>query len=282
MDMDRINIEVGKLAIMTASADLADFKYLTAKRRLEVESLTDEQALASAFHMVCSPSRCMNIVKGLRSRRAALHGGAPDPIIVWEPIPDLCTPTELENLREAATYVDVISPNGEELADFFASGSRKLERDEMVAALLARCGDRPRQTVVVRDGADGSRLYAGGKTLHFRAYHLDAARVVDPTGGGNTYLGGVAMALSGMISPDKLETLEALAGVMLADTDTDVSAAMVTAVIHATVGASYAIEQVGVPALDTSQGDVWNSQAYTERYWAYLQREKSYLNRQLG
>ena len=241
--------------------------------------MTDDQALASAFHMVCSPSRCMSLVKALRSRRAALRSGVPDAIIVWEPIPDLCTPTELENLREAATYVDVISPNGEELADFFASGSGRLERSEMVAALLARCGDNPRQMVVVRDGADGSRLYSGSKMLHFRAYHSETAKVVDPTGGGNTYLGGMTMALSHMVSPDVSETSKALAGV--SQPDADFSAAMVTAVIHATIAASYAIEQVGVPTLDRSSHDVWNGQAYAERYRAYLQREISYLTRQM-
>lgn len=279
MGTDQINIEVGKPLGYVGVANPADFKYLTAKRRLEIESLTDEQALASAFHMVCSPSRCMNIVQGLRKRRAAIHSGAPDPLIVWEPIPDLCTPTELENLREAATYVDVISPNGEELADFFASGSRRLDRGEMVAALLTRCGDNPRQAVIVRDGADGSRLYSSGKTLHFRAYHLDPAKVVDPTGGGNTYLGGMTMALSRMVSPDVSETSKVVAG--MSRSDANFSATMVTAVIHATVAASFAIEQVGVPSLDRSREDVWNGQIYLERYQAYLSREHFYLTGQI-
>lgn len=221
----------------------------------------------------------MNIVQGLRKRRAAIHSGAPDPLIVWEPIPDLCTPAELENLREAATYVDVISPNAEELADFFASGSRKLDRGEMVAALLTKCGDMPKQVVVVRDGADGSRLYSNGKPLHFRAYHLEAAKVVDPTGGGNTYLGGMTMALSRMVSPDVSETSKVLAG--MGRSDTNFSATVVTAVMHATIAASYAIEQVGVPTLDKNREDVWNSQAYIERYQAYLRREHSYLTGQI-
>lgn len=236
--------------------------------------MTDEQALSSTFHMVCSPKRCMTLAKGLRHRRAALDSSASAPIIVWEPIPDLCTPAELANLREAATYVDVISPNGEELAAFFASGTEDLEQSEMVAALTSA-----RQAVVVRDGADGSRLYLHGKTVHFRAYHSHSDNVIDPTGGGNTYLGALAMALGGTISPDAGEILKAVSRGELAGID--FPPRLIAAVVHATIAASYAIEQVGVPTLDRGITDSWNGETYTERCHAYLRREGSYLSSQI-
>ncbi|ETN43381.1 uncharacterized protein HMPREF1541_02540 [Cyphellophora europaea CBS 101466] len=255
------------------------FKYVTLKRRLEVESLTDEQALAATFHMVCSPSRCMSLVNGLWERRKALHASEPRPIIIWEPIPDLCTPAEVDNLREAAKFVNVISPNGGELADFFASGLQELSRRDMVASLLKKCGDNAKQVVVVREGAEGSRLYTQGKVLHLRAYHLDPSRVLDPTGGGNTFLGGLAMGLSGMVNPDFKDMSTGLG--LVAETCPSQTTSMLTAVVHATVAASYAIEQVGVPRLDPSDRESWNGQSYIERFHAYLGRERPHIVDQL-
>ncbi|OAA80797.1 MAK32-like protein [Akanthomyces lecanii RCEF 1005] len=67
------------------------------------------------------------------------------------------------------------------------------------------------------------------------AYHQDAAKVVDPTGGGNTFLGGLSVALA---------------------RDEDVE----TAAIWGTVAASFAIEQVGPPTLgkDDNGEETWN------------------------
>lgn len=67
------------------------------------------------------------------------------------------------------------------------------------------------------------------------AYHEDPANVVDPTGGGNTFLGGLGVALA------RGESLE-------------------DAVIWGAVAASFAIEQVGVPTLgrDADGREAWN------------------------
>lgn len=279
MGMGQTNTEVGPYQqTLPAHNDCAAFKYLTPKRRLEVSSFTDQQALATTFHMVCSPTRCMDLVQRLRERRASLEHDSAPPIVIWEPIPDLCTPAELDNMREAATYVDVISPNGEELSDFFAPGDQTIDRSKMVAALLTKCGERPRQAVVVRDGADGSRLYFQNHIVHFRAYHQDASRVVDPTGGGNTYLGGLAMALSKAVAPEdtvltqKLELLTVSPELL----------SMVSTVIHASIAASFAIEQVGTPAIDAHNGDIWNEESYANRWTMYVQREQAYLEQQLA
>ncbi|OAA69071.1 MAK32-like protein [Cordyceps fumosorosea ARSEF 2679] len=67
------------------------------------------------------------------------------------------------------------------------------------------------------------------------AYHQDAANVVDPTGGGNTFLGGLAVALA------REEDVE-------------------TAAVWGTVAASFAIEQVGPPTIGKSDDaeETWN------------------------
>lgn len=69
------------------------------------------------------------------------------------------------------------------------------------------------------------------------AYHQDSSKVVDPTGGGNAFLGGLGVALA------RGENLE-------------------DAAAWGSVAASFAIEQVGVPTLgrDAQRQEVWNGQ----------------------
>lgn len=81
------------------------------------------------------------------------------------------------------------------------------------------------------------------------AYHTDSAKVVDPTGGGNTFLGGLAIALA------RHEDLE-------------------TAAAWGSIAASFAIEQVGVPSLsqDEDGKEFWNGQNPHDRLDDYKKR----------
>lgn len=93
------------------------------------------------------------------------------------------------------------------------------------------------------------------------AYHEDQARVVDPTGGGNAFLGGLAVALA---RGHKLEK----------------------AVRHGIISASYAIEQVGMPTLviddrDTGQ-ELWNGDTPGDRLRAYGARLDGKINPQMS
>jgi sugar/nucleoside kinase (ribokinase family) len=74
------------------------------------------------------------------------------------------------------------------------------------------------------------------------AYHQDSSKVVDPTGGGNTFLGGLGVALG------RGESLE-------------------EAVAWGAVAASFAIEQVGVPEMTVNDKDeeLWNGQKVLDR-----------------
>ncbi|KAI1079217.1 Ribokinase-like protein [Whalleya microplaca] len=83
------------------------------------------------------------------------------------------------------------------------------------------------------------------------AYHGDASRVVDPTGGGNTFLGGLAVALA------RGKSLEEAAA-------------------WGSVAASFAIEQVGVPVLGREEGgrgrETWNGVVVEERFEEFKTR----------
>ncbi|KAF4982926.1 hypothetical protein FZEAL_1554 [Fusarium zealandicum] len=81
------------------------------------------------------------------------------------------------------------------------------------------------------------------------AYHQDPSKVVDPTGGGNTFLGGLGAALA------RGEGLE-------------------DSVVWGTVAASFAIEQVGVPTLgrDVDGRETWNGHNVEDRLREFRER----------
>lgn len=203
--------------------DLRAFKYLTPKVRLEVSSLNPAQVMAKSFHMVCSPDRCIDITTKLREARRAIDSTVQDPVIVWEPIPDLCSPAQLSRLQEAASRCTVISPNHEELKMFFPNAISKTEtQSQLVSRLMgwnttdqaasslpiSSVSNSVQPIVIVREGSNGSTAYIHSPStsstqpqpisIHLPAYHTPemSSSVTDPTGGGNTYLGALAIALA--------------------------------------------------------------------------------------
>ena len=63
------------------------FKFTTEKIRVDEKQLTDAMILSASFHMVCTPARCMNLVKGIIAQRECL-GEAKNlrvkkPLFVW-------------------------------------------------------------------------------------------------------------------------------------------------------------------------------------------------------
>ncbi|KIX05350.1 uncharacterized protein Z518_06222 [Rhinocladiella mackenziei CBS 650.93] len=292
------------------------FKYLTPKRRLDEHSLADEQVLARSFHMVCSPTRCMALVNGIMERRRMLvakmntNQNTSDeslrvrPYFIWEPVPDLCTPEEFTRLRDAARHVDVVSPNAEEFAALFTSNPKCVTREDMVATFFGAQGQSLAQpgylgdvALVIREGAQGCTTYLGTgadirRPLHLRAYHRDSKRVVDPTGGGNTFLGALAIGMTGTMCPSPSEIETRLAVSKVPDSGLSQQRRLLFALIHATVAAGYAIEQTGMPVLSststpTGEGEdndtdeeVWNGEGYQERFWKYVERESVYIGSQ--
>jgi len=238
------------------------FKYLTEKKRLTADDLTIELLAARSFHLICSAVRCCELVQRLKERRAKAFGAdVPDPIIVWEPVPDLCTADELENTKAALKCVDVLSPNHEELGALFSfehkSGVVKEAVEEHAAELITSgIGANGEGVVVVRSGKVGCYVARAGSnpTSHWLpAYHTDQRKVIDPTGGGNGFLGGLAVGL--------------------VRTDFDV----IEAARWGSVAASFTIEQVGMPQLTPSTADtteLWNGVSVQERLREFQQRSE--------
>ena len=86
------------------------------------------------------------------------------------------------------------------------------------------------------------------------AYHTNAEKVIDPTGGGNAFLGGLAVCLARGISSEGLSIGEEAAA-------------------WGSVAASFAIEQVGIPKLETDgDKESWNGVEVAERLAEYKRR----------
>jgi sugar/nucleoside kinase (ribokinase family) len=289
------------------------FKYLTPKKRLTADDLDSQLLQSRSFHLICSPLRCQELVGEITRRRKAAADPETyaKPIFIWEPVPDLCTPDELLNCTNTLPLVDVCSPNHSELAGFMGDTGIDAETGVISTTAIERSCEQllasmPLQsfTLVVRAGEKGcyiaknggrrrnlgatatkkrpkkdyrrgglqhdtdmEALFAGllqdedgliareeievdpGIERWVPAYHQSSDAVIDPTGGGNTFLGGLAVALA--------------RGHGVED-----------AVIRGSVAASFAIEQVGLPVLRTSEDghETWNDTSVEERLQDFLTR----------
>ena len=228
--------------------------------------------MAQSFHLVCSPNRCIDLVKGISAKRNELcnkgiliHEKA---LFVWEPVPGLCLPSELDNLYEAIEYVDVVSPNLEELGAFFGlsfSPNGNVDMDSLLGvckSILFRNSGARLSCMIVRMGHWGCLVidqlgatmiepyHQGDGTDESRRSATISEKVIDPTGAGNAFLGGFCVGL-GMAPIASFITL-----------DSAIESKFLMAAICGTVAASFAVEQVGMPVITDSTvqpgQDLWN------------------------
>jgi hypothetical protein len=129
------------------------FRYLTPKKRITAPDIDGTPLLhARAFHFICSPTRCRELVGDILALRKeqSVGGSYVRPLFVWEPVPDLCTPDELLNCTNALPLVDVCSPNHAELAGFMGSdgldGDGEVSREEVEKGCEQLLGSMPLQS----------------------------------------------------------------------------------------------------------------------------------------
>ncbi|KAL9060155.1 MAG: hypothetical protein Q9162_000769 [Coniocarpon cinnabarinum] len=242
------------------SNERRSFRYTTPKLRLDHESLSDNLLLSRSFHIISSPARCKNEIQGILERRA--KASSTPPVFLWEPAPDTCVPEELANCLDTLKHVQVVSPNHAELCSFFGKEGN-LNSGEVDRAAIEQCsanwvqsgiGPDGKGFLIVRAGATGCYLASKDTCSWMPAYHQSSSKVVDPTGGGNTFLGGVAACLARVKSPADIKALHEAAA-------------------WGSVAASYAIEQVGMPALTSSGAhETWNGSRPLERLAEFKRR----------
>ncbi|KAI5310040.1 hypothetical protein KEM55_001883 [Ascosphaera atra] len=257
------------------------FKYMAPKLRLEPCDLNESQVFARGFHLICFAPRAISIVKDIMQRRTEIarrkgFNEPPRPLFVWEPVPDRCIPEEREAITEACRYVDVVSPNELELGTMFGNGgwSPNNARDMAEAQKLLESGIGPdgKGLLLVRMGKDGCCALSRGHCASLPAYQYP--KVVDPTGGGNSFLGAFTQAL---VTSERAPVNNAIFAIKCLENWSDVKKAwegqlqVPAALACATVAASFVIEQLGTPELSAdSKVDVWNGEVYDDRLEKYL------------
>lgn len=217
----------------------------------------------------------MNLSRGISAKRQESRSLSrlcdEDHIFVWEPIPDLCLPSELDKFFEAIKHVDVVSPNLDELGALFnlsfsAKGSVEMESLlEVCELILFRHGGSRLRCIVVRMGHWGCLVADKHGCVIIEPYHThvndntdkSSEKVVDPTGAGNAFLGGFCVGLN----------IPAIA--RISPVDSVLNSQLLIAAICGTVAASFAVEQVGMPVLSdncTQEGqELWNGDKVWDR-----------------
>lgn len=227
-----------------------DFAYVNAGIRIEASDLTDAQLRAKALHLICSPERCLNIITQLHERVGKLSIRMP--LLVWEPFPQECIPEKLSKFQDALKHVDVYSPNAEEAASLFGIHEEPTDRQtiESIGQKYLSYLTRPNALMVLRCGAQGAVILTKSNTVKwYPAYHENGDSVIDPTGGGNSFLGGFAL---GLVEKDP---------------------SIRKAAIYGNVAAGLAIEQIGLPKLSHSNGiELWNGQSISSRIQTYNEK----------
>ncbi len=267
------------------------FKYLTPKLRLDQHSLPEPLLFAKSFHLICSPTRCIDVVKGILKRRAETRPSSSSvrPLFAWEPVPDLCTPEEYPNFKKAIRLVDIVSPNESELGAFFGMKDLSYHGSIMPSVidtvLETGIGLHGDGALVVRLGKDGCYCKWKGNEFHFESYHETVKKaplpptnfencrlrlVIDPTGGGNTYVGAMAQAMVTKGNQSVNEKGQKF-GYREDGTVGFNSEHLANCMIWATVAASFVIEQVGLPILSHNEQDEekWNSERVEDRMTLY-------------
>ena len=150
--------------------------------------------------------------------------------------------------------MDVFSPNHLEMTAMFEdspSESFQPERLEPYALELSKAaGPSGNGIVIVRAGKHGSlTTQHAAKSVWLPPYYESSVtKVVDPTGGGNTYPGGF------------------IAGWKASGDITEAS-------MYGNVAASFAIKQIGLPSCEVSDGEeMWNGIQVMERLSEYKER----------
>ncbi|KAJ5871252.1 uncharacterized protein N7529_003605 [Penicillium soppii] len=183
------------------------------------------------------------------------------PLVIWEPAPLSCKPENLQDCLEVAALVDVFSPNHLELAALFdtSASSDRAEIERLALKFLANgVGPEKKGVVIIRVGETGCLVQSRNLVSQWlHPFHIagigeqQATKVIDPTGAGNAFLGGYSIGY--------LQT----------------GGDIIQAACYGSVAASFALEQVGMPAMN-NEGDeeLWNGASVLGRLHEYRARQE--------
>ncbi|KAI2732466.1 hypothetical protein CBS147332_1605 [Penicillium roqueforti] len=238
-----------------------NFKYTTPVLTIQESKLPGTALLTSKiYHYLATPqdmrTRILNIL-ALRKQAGIQHR----PLIIWEPAPLSCKPENLQDCLAVVALVDVFSPNHLELAALFVDTPATPDRTEIetlaLKFLASGVGPEGKGTVIIRAGENGCFVRSGNLSKWLPSFHIagtgeeQAAKVVDPTGAGNAFLGGYSI------------------GYLQTRGDIEQAAC------YGSVAASFALEQVGMPERIDGDEELWNGASVLDRLNEYRARQES-------
>lgn len=183
-------------ALNTYSNERRDFAYLTPKRQVRLSEIYSAKSRPPTFvHLVCSPIRMMQL---LHERKKCFSHW--DPFWIWEPVPDCCKAENLPHMMKSAGAVTIFSPNELEASELLGRPESPFSKEDVEAI-----GDHFHQAgfkaVIIRSGkrgAYGVGVFGTGSFQKFWVPPLieDQSQVIDQTGAGNAFLGGLMAGLA--------------------------------------------------------------------------------------
>jgi sugar/nucleoside kinase (ribokinase family) len=154
--------------------DLDEFQELNPK----VEAFTEAYDNLQGVHLHCQGKEVASWVELLRQRG--------NPFIFWEPWHIDCVAENRGNLINILPMVDCVSPNLQEARTLLGLH----ETDD----LLDRFLEYGARIAVIRKGAKGS-TFADSKGNRIQVPAAEVEKIVDETGAGNAYCGGLLVGL---------------------------------------------------------------------------------------
>lgn len=237
--------------------DLRQFSYLTPKIQITADDWIETYGLEKlknikCFHLICSPERVKEIFEKLSEVKELKEWY---PTYVWEPLPDSMVKDNYDMIKQLMNRKEhiLISPNSEEAARLF--GIEEPVEIDKCEILLKKFDDfmNKQNSCILRCGKLGSMTLSSfnGETerqlSHLPAYHsLTQEQVIDPTGGGNSFLGGFSM------------------GYALTNN-------MNIANLCGTITAGCNIEQIGPAKYNSQNGKINDSKTFKERLKYYIE-----------
>ncbi|KAG0705445.1 Ribokinase-like protein [Suillus ampliporus] len=228
------------------------FEYITPRIRLTPRDLVGTRLMRPAsVHFICSPKRAHEIISEIQG----IEGW--NPTTIFEPIPDRCVPEELPSLKAVLPHIAILSPNAEEALSLLSLPlivTKTAVEDAASEFLKMGVGKGNSGSIIIRSGALGAYVMTSDRQGRWidafwsSAENID--KVVDVTGAGNSFLGGLA------------------AGLFLANGD------VYEATLYASVSASFTVEQLGLPHLTLGSDGVeeWNQGSPHKRLEVLRQR----------
>lgn len=212
------------------------FRYLSPKKRIELKDIIEQGVIHSkCFHLICSFTRARELVDGIK-----FHN--PTAQFIYEPLPDDCIHENLDKMIQLLSDIDVFTPNLKESCLLLGVpepsdvGGMRLVANKFVAL-----GSK---VFVLRCGPFGCLVGYSEIVEYLPAYHEEQSRVVDVTGGGNSFCGGFMIGY--YLTKDPI-----IGGVF------------------GNIVSGCIIEKLGPPVRD---GDLWNGTNVIDRLEMYLNK----------